>query len=75
MIKTHDIDTELLDSYIKKSGMKISYIAERLHITQTSFKLKRLGKAPFTVTELFILCDLLEITDDSIKRDIFYPES
>lgn len=74
MTKTHNIDTELLDSFIKKSGLKISYIADRLNITVAALKAKRIGKTPFTVTEMYTLCDLLEISDDDMKRDIFSPK-
>ena len=63
---------ELLDKYINKSGLKISFIAEQLGITVQSFGQKRNNLSSFKAAEIYVLCDLLHITDD--KDKIFCPK-
>ena len=58
---------ELLDEYISKSGLKISYIAEKLGITVQSFGNKRKNLSSFKAAEIYVLCDLLNIGDDKDK--------
>lgn len=72
MIKTQDVDTQMLDEYIQKSGLKISFIIEKLGISRTMFDRKRKGTASFKGSEVYVLCDLLKISDD-IKPKIFLP--
>lgn len=74
MVKTHNIDTELLDQYIKNSGLRISYILEQIGISRQAFDKKRKGIYAFRQSEVYVLCDLLRITDASEKSKIFYPE-
>lgn len=67
------IDTDLLNSYIEKSGLKISFIVDKLGISRTAFDKKRSGITPFKGAEIYVLQDLCKITsDDSMK--IFYSE-
>lgn len=63
---------ELLDEYIKKSGLKMSFIAEKLGITVQSFGNKRNNLSSFKASEIYLLCDLLNIGDD--KDKIFCPK-
>ena len=58
---------DLLDEYIKKSGMKFKFIAEKLGITVQSLNQKRNNLSSFTAAEIYVLCDLLNITDDKNK--------
>lgn len=74
MVKTQNIDTELLDEYIKKSGLRIAYILEQLGISRQAFDRKRKGIFAFRQSEVYVLCDLLRITDDTTKAKIFYPK-
>ena len=62
---------DLLDEYIRKSGLKISFLAEKLGITVQSFGQKRNNMSNFKAAEIYVLCDLLNITDD--KDKIFLP--
>lgn len=72
MDRVQNIDTELLNSYIEKSGLKINFIVDKLGISRTAFDKKRAGKTPFRGSEIYVLQDLCNINnDDSIK--IFYP--
>ena len=63
----------LLESSIKKSNLKISYIAnEKLNITEYEFMDKRNGIIPFTETEKTVLRDVLGLSETEF-RSIFYP--
>lgn len=70
MVKTQDVDTKLLDEYIKKSGLRVGYIVENLGISRQAFDMKRKGNYAFRAPEVYVLCDLLKIPDD-IKPKIF----
>ena len=63
---------ELLDEYIAKSGLKITFIAEKLGITVQSFGQKRNNVSSFKAAEIYVLCDLLNIKEDRDK--IFCPK-
>jgi len=62
---------DLLDEYIAKSGLKMSFIADKLGITIQSLGNKRNNVSSFKASEVYLLCDLLNITDD--KDKIFLP--
>ena len=72
MIKTQDIDTELLDNAIEKSGLKSGFIAETLGISRQAFNNKRKGKTQFRKSEVYVMRDLLKISVDESNR-IFFP--
>ena len=67
------INTQLLDRKIEDSGLKISFIIEKLGLSRTGFDKKRKGKTPFRVSEVYVLKDLLHLTDDE-EHIIFYAE-
>ena len=70
MVKTQDVDTQLLNEYIEKSGLKIGFIVEKLGISRQAFDRKKNGYVTFKAPEVYVLCDLLKIPDD-IKPKIF----
>jgi len=72
MAKPHNIDTDLLEYYIEKSGLKITYICKALGITEMSFKRKRNNQTEFKVSEMYILCDILKIPEKD-RQKIFFP--
>ena len=74
MVKTQNVDTKLLEEYIVNSGLRIAYICEQLGITRQAFDKKRKGVTAFRQSEVYVLCDLLRITDAMEKTKIFYPE-
>ena len=74
MVKTQNIDTDLLEKYIASSGLKTSFICEQLGITKQAFSNKKLGRFAFRQSEVYVLCDLLKITDKDTKDKIFFPE-
>lgn len=66
------VDTQLLDEKIKNSGLKTTFIIDKLGLSHNGFYKKKSGKTPFRTAEIYVLCDLLHIPDDE-KVKIFYP--
>lgn len=64
---------QLLDEWIGNSGLKISFIADKLGLSRAGFDMKRNGEIPFRKAEIYVLCDLLRITDEAEQEKIF-PE-
>lgn len=72
MVKTQNVDTAKLDEAIEKSGLRIAYILEQLGISRQAFDQKRKGRYAFRQSEVYVLCDLLNLDED--KRSlIFFP--
>ena len=70
MVRTQDVDTEMLNEYIKKSGYRIDFIVDTLGISRQAFDRKRKGDISFRAPEVYVLCDLLKIPED-VKPKIF----
>lgn len=70
MVKTQYVDSEILELYIKNSGMKLCHISDQLGISKQGFGKKRKGIIPFRAAEVYVLCDLLKIPE-SDKAKIF----
>lgn len=68
-------NTQLLEEKIENSGLKIDYICKNLGISKQAFYKKRAGKTPFRGSEIYVICDLLKITDDAEKSKIFCNKS
>lgn len=67
------LNTQLLDERIEKSGLRIGFIVETLGLSRNGFDKKRKGKTPFRTAEVYVICDLLKLSD--YDRDlIFFPE-
>lgn len=73
MAKAKILDSELFDKYMENSGYKVNYIVDNLGISREAFNRKRKGEIPFRASEIFVLCTLLNITDEKDKNKIFYP--
>ncbi len=67
------VDRELLNEKIQASGLKISFLCEKLALSRTAFWKKANGTTPFKVPEVFVLCTLLVISDED-RVKIFYPK-
>lgn len=67
------INTKLLDRKISESGLRIGFIIEKLGLSRTGFDKKRKGKTPFRISEIYVLKDLLHLTDEE-EHQIFYAE-
>ena len=68
------VNTLLLDEKIKTSGLKSGFIVDKLGISRNSFGKKKKNVHPFKKAEIYVLCDLLKITDDAEKTSIFFAE-
>ena len=73
MVKTQNVDTALLDKAIEKSGLRSSYIAEKLGISRQAYNKKRTGKTAFRQSEVYVMCDLLRLNETE-GSNIFFPE-
>ena len=67
-------NTELLRDKIKDSGLKISYIAEKLGLSPAHFRRKMNNLFSFDQCEIGVLCDLLHITSLKEKEAIFFAK-
>ena len=65
-------DTNLLKKKIEESGLKLSFIAEKMDLTRQGLYKKVNGITEFTQTEIQILCDLLGIKSLKEKNLIFF---
>ena len=77
MNQTQNLDVlkvDKLDEKIKESGYKSSFIYTQMGMSRNTFDLKRKGKIPFRVPEIYMLANLLGMTEEE-KLSIFYGES
>lgn len=65
---------EKLQEYIKQSGLKRGFIAERLGITPYGLSMKITNKSEFKASEIDILCEILHI-DVTERMAIFFAKS
>lgn len=65
-------NTKLLEDKIKKSGKKISYLAEKCGLSYAGFRNCVTNKAEFRVSHVEILCHELEITSLKERQAIFF---
>ena len=65
-------NTELLEEWIKKSGKKKKYLAEKVGLSLAGFRNCCINKAEFTVRQMQILCEELGITDPADMEAVFY---
>ena len=63
---------ELLEKAIKDSGLKKSFIAEKIGLTPAGFYNCLNNRAEFKASQISILCDLLGIEDLKDKEAIFF---
>lgn len=67
------VDTQHLAKKIEDSGLKTSYIVDKLGISRQAFDFKKRNRRKFRTAEIYVLCDLLNIPDDE-RQDIFFAE-
>lgn len=65
-------NTQLLEKKIKQSGLKPGFIYEKLGLSRQGFYNKKNNVTKFRLTEVYVLCDLLDIKDEEEKLAIFY---
>ena len=64
---------ELLRSYIRDSGVKVSFLADKIGISRQALHSKVNGLRPFTQAEIMALKIALHMDDDVFMR-IFFAE-
>lgn len=65
------VNTQLLDKHIEQSGLKVGFIVDKIGISANAFYKKKDGRIPFRTAEIYVLCDLLKLTDND-KANIFF---
>lgn len=65
------VDTISLEKKISDSGYKMGFITDKLGISRQAFDFKKKNKRKFRTAEIYVLCSLLNISDDE-KEDIFF---
>lgn len=68
------VNTQLLEERIASSGLKLGYIVENVGISRQGFYKKCKGITPFRASEIYVVSDLLKLSNDE-KQKIFYSES
>lgn len=66
------VNTQLLDEKIEESGLKLGFIVDTLGLSRQGFDKKRKGITPFKAPEIYVLCDLLKISNTE-RESIFLP--
>lgn len=69
------VQTELLNSKIKESGLKKSELCKAMGITYQAFRLKRNNVSAFTSEEVNTLCELLKIKTMAEMKKIFFSKN
>lgn len=67
------VNTLLLDKKIEESGLRIGHIVEKIGLSRNGFDKKRKGKTPFRIAEIYVLSDLLNLSDVE-KSEIFFAD-
>ena len=60
-----------LKGAIASAGMTQKELAAKIGMSENGFSLKLAGKSYFDAAQIVKICDVLDITDDSEKVDIF----
>ena len=67
-------DTVLLELFIKESGKKKSYLAQKCNLSRAGFRNCVINKAEFTASQIDILCDELNITKLTDRQRVFFAK-
>lgn len=65
-------NVDLLKEKVEKSGLKNSFIADKLGISRAAWYKKLNGQNKLTAEEVQGLCEVLRITSLREKEDIFF---
>lgn len=69
------MNIEVLKKIIKKKGLKLSYIAEKLELSYTSIRKKMCGEVEFKASEISKLKAILNLGDKEINLIFFDKNS
>jgi transcriptional regulator with XRE-family HTH domain len=67
-------NTDMLERLIKDSGLKLSFIAEKLGITRQALYKKIKGLVQFTGPEIKVLCELLNLKTWARIQPVFFAD-
>ena len=67
-------NVKLLEEKIQQSGLKKSFIAEKIGISRASLSALLSNKAEFKVSHMRAICDVLGIRDDAEIKAIFFAD-
>lgn len=62
----------VLKEKVRNSGLRNTFIADKLGISRAGWYRKLNGESPFTAEQIQIMCELLHITSLREKEDIFF---
>lgn len=65
-------NTELLEEKIRESGLKKSFIAEKIGVSRATLCALLSAKSEFKASQIRTLCELLDIEDDATMKAIFF---
>ena len=65
-------DVKKLKMRVRDSGLKASFIAEKLNVSRSGWYRKLNGRSKFTAEQIQIMCDILHITSLREKEEIFF---
>ena len=68
-------NTELLEAKIAQSGLKKTFLAEKVGLSLAGFRNCCINKAEFKTSQILILCDELKITNLREKEAIFFAQA
>lgn len=67
-------NTELLEAKIAQSGLKKTFLAEKIGLSLAGFRNCCINKAEFKTGQIQILCDELKIASLREKEAIFFAQ-
>lgn len=68
-------NVKLLAEKIQQSGLKKSFIAEKIGVSPYTFSALLSGKAEFKVSHMVAICRILNIKDDAEIKTIFFADN
>ena len=67
------LNAQLLEKKIEQSGFRINHIVDTLGMSKAGFYKKKKGTIPFRAAEIYVLSDLLKLSEAE-KQDIFFAD-
>lgn len=65
-------NTDLLMQYIKDSGLKLQFIADKMNISRAALNMKIHNKSEFRTGEIETLCGLVGIEGVNERHKVFF---
>ena len=68
-------NTDLLMEYVRKSGLKVGFIAERLGLSRFGLAKKMRNESEFKASEIEKMCEILHIDSMQDRGRIFFAQN